>query len=105
MNPMSDIDARLTATVVLEEQVLFTLAVLCEASGAGPDQVLALVDEGLLLPAGQGPADWRFSGQALPQTLRALRLARDFDLHWSGVALVVGLLDEIDGLQARLLRS
>lgn len=91
-----------TDTVVIDEHVSFTLSALCLASGAGQAQVHALVVEGLLQPTGQGPEDWRFSGVALPQARRALRLARDFDLDIPGVALVMDLLAEIEHLRSCL---
>jgi chaperone modulatory protein CbpM len=93
-----------TEVVIVEEHVSFTLMSLCQASGADNEQVHALVSEGLLQPAGQGPDDWRFSGDALPQTRRALRLARDLELSVSGVALVMDLLAEIDRLRSKLRR-
>jgi chaperone modulatory protein CbpM len=91
----------MTEAVVVEEQVLFTLPALCQASGAAQEQVHALVDEGLLQPQGQGPQDWHFAGDALPRTRRALRLARDFGLDLAAVALVMELLAEIALLRSR----
>lgn len=89
-------------TLVVEEQVSFGIAALCHASGADRSQVQALVAEGLLQPTGAGPADWLFWGEALPQTRRALRLARDLELDLAAVALVLDLLAEIDQLRSRL---
>lgn len=99
---MADIVVRTTATVVVEEHLSFTLTTLCRASGAEQDLVRALVGEGLLQPAGQGPDDWRFSGEALPQTRKALRLARDFGLDLAALGLVMALLAEIDRLRSGL---
>lgn len=99
---MAEIVVLVAEAVVVEEQVWFTLPALCQASGAQPAQVQALVNEGLLQPTGQGPPTWRFDGQALPQTRRALRLARDFELNLAAVGLVVDLLAEIEHLRLRL---
>ncbi len=101
---MAEIHVRTTETVVVEEHVSFTLAALCQASGAEQELVHALVGEGLLQPAGQGPDGWRFSGDALPQTRTALRLARDLELTLPGVAMVMELLAEIERLRSRLRR-
>jgi len=89
-------------TLVVEEHVSFGLLALCHASGARLEQVQALVAEGLLRPTGSSRADWRFPGQALPQTRRALRLARDLGLDLAAVALVMDLLAEIESLRSRL---
>jgi chaperone modulatory protein CbpM len=98
--------APLPRTVALvEEQYIFSVTALCRATGARADELSALVGEGVLHPIG-GPDDaLQFADQALPRTLTALRLARDFDLAPAGVALVMDLLDEIERLRARLRRG
>ncbi|MBT9493170.1 MAG: MerR family transcriptional regulator [Paucibacter sp.] len=101
---MADIQILITETVVVEAHISFTLLALCQASGADPEQVHALVDEGLLQPTGQGPDNWRFSGEALTRTRKALRLARDLELSMAGVALVLDLLAEIEDLRSQLQR-
>jgi chaperone modulatory protein CbpM len=99
---MSPTPNPVTECIVVEEHVVFTLAGLCRASGANREQVFALVDEGLLEPAGNDPTDWQFSGASLRRTRMALRLVRDLELGWSGAALVMDLLAEIEALRARL---
>jgi chaperone modulatory protein CbpM len=99
---MADVVVLTTASVVVEEQVSFTLSALCKASGAEQALVHGLVGEGLLQPTGQSTEDWRFSGDALPQTRKALRLTRDFELDLAAVSLVMALLAEIDRLRSRL---
>jgi len=98
---MSNDEIVTTTVVVVEEHLSFTLTALCRASGAAPELLHALVGEGLLQPTGQGPADWQFSGAALPQARRALRLARDLELNPPALALVMDLLAEIDRLRAQ----
>lgn len=41
--------------IVVEEEIVFSLSDLCQAAGASPGQVLALVDEGVLHPTGDAP--------------------------------------------------
>ncbi len=92
------------ASVVIDERVVFTLPELCRASGAARDELLALVHEGLLAPTGAGPEVWLFSGPALLQARRALRLARELDIGLEGAAIVIDLLDEIETLRTLLRR-
>lgn len=92
-------------SLVVEEDVRFSLNELCNACGAENMQLVALVDEGVLDPAGDRPEDWIFSGSSLSRARAALRLARDFDVGVAGIALVLDLLDEIDALKARLRRA
>ncbi|RPH42241.1 MAG: MerR family transcriptional regulator [Burkholderiales bacterium] len=101
---MADVHLLEATVVVVEEHVSFTLPALCRACGAEPELLESMVSEGLLRPAGQGPADWQFAGDALPQARRAARLARDLELDLPAVVLVMDLLAEIDRLRARLAR-
>jgi len=94
-----------SACVVVENEVSFSLAQLCQASGADTEQVIILVQEGVLAPSGSGPQDWQFQGFSLRRTRQALRLARDFELELPGAALMMDLLDEIETLRARLQRA
>ena len=91
--------------ILVEEEVVFSLSGLCQAAGASPDQVLGLVDEGVLQPTGNAPQHWTFAGPSLRTTRAALRLNSDLALGTAGVALVLELLDEIDSLRARLRRA
>ncbi len=92
-------------TLVVEEEIVFSLVGLCRATGASPDQVLGLVDEGLLQPTGAAPQQWAFAGPALRTTRAALRLNADLALGSAGVALALELLEEIASLRARLRRA
>lgn len=87
---------------ILEEQTQLTLADLCHACAVQDEQIIALVDIGVLEPLGSDPAVWRFGGGSLHRARRALRLQRDMDIDLAGAALAVELLDEIASLRARL---
>lgn len=102
---MVTIQIRRTDTVVVEDGMFFSMATLCQASGASDDMVRALVGEGLLQPSGVQPQEWSFDGEALRRTRRAMRLARDLELNLAGVALVMDLLGEIERLKASLRRG
>ncbi len=102
---MADRNVQLLDAVVVEEEVVFTLADLGRACGGDEAELLALVHEGVLEPVGGAPAEWRFSGPSLQRARTALRLARDLDLGAPGTALVLELLAEVDALRARLRRA
>jgi chaperone modulatory protein CbpM len=90
--------------IVVEEEIVFSLSGLCQAAGASPAQVLALVDEGVLQP-GDAPQQWAFAGPSLRTTRTALRLNADLALGTAGAALVLDLLEEISALRAKLRRA
>lgn len=91
--------------IVVEEEIVFSLSGLCQAAGASPAQVLALVDEGVLQPTGDAPQHWAFAGPSLRTTRAALRLNADLALGTAGAALVLDLLEEIGALRAKLRRA
>jgi chaperone modulatory protein CbpM len=84
---------------VVEEQVEWTLAQLCRSCGAAEDLVVELVACGLLDPAGGDPQAWRFGGESLGLTRRALRLMEDLGVNAAGAAVAIELLDRIDQLE------
>jgi chaperone modulatory protein CbpM len=101
---MADANISVTHAVLVEEEVQFTLVELSHACGADSEQLVALVEEGVLTPVGDEPHRWRFADISLRRARAALRLARDLELNAAGVAVVLDLLDEIEALRSRLRR-
>ena len=102
---MSDTHISLLHGTVVEEEMQLTLVGLCRACRASTEQVVMLVNEGVLEPDGSEPQEWRFRGASLRRARIALRLARDLELNPAGVALVLDLMDEIESLKAHLRRA
>ncbi len=89
-------------TLILEEQSELTLADICRACAMDDVVIIEMVEEGVLTPAGQTPAQWRFSGLHLQHARVAVRLQRDLGVNLQGAALALQLLEEMDLLRARL---
>lgn len=87
---------------ILEEQTELTLDDVCRACAAQADMIMALVNEGVLIPEGSMPDQWRFTRAHLYRAQVALRLQSDLDVNLAGAALALELLDELDTLRARL---
>jgi chaperone modulatory protein CbpM len=102
---MADMAGDVLDGILVEEEIVFSLSSLCQAAGASPAQVLALVDEGVLQPTGAAPQHWAFAGPSLRTTRAAVRLNTDLALGMAGAALVLDLLEEITVLRARLRRA
>ena len=96
-----DIVTVVTGTVVGEERGI-PLAQLCRACGISVEAVAALVDEGILEPAGARRGRWRFPADSIRRARTTLRLQRDLDLNLAGAALALDLLDHLEELRARL---
>ena len=102
---MSHVHLTITHAVVVETELLYSLPDLGRACGTSAELIEALVHEGVLAPAGDGPASWQFPGSQLPRARRATRLIRDLELSTAGAALVLDLLGEIESLRSRLRRQ
>ncbi|MDF3835969.1 chaperone modulator CbpM [Cupriavidus basilensis] len=101
---MTDRKMTVLHSVLVEEEVQFTLVELTQACQADIDEVVALVEEGVLTPSGGEARDWRFAGGTLTRARAALRLTRDLEMNTAGTAMVLDLLDQIEALRAKLRR-
>lgn len=98
---MSETDRDTGAKVVVEIDYRLTFVELCRASAAREDEVRAWIDEGALAPDEIVAGEWRFAAATLRRARTAARLARDFEIDAPAVALVLGLMDEIERLKSR----
>ena len=89
---------------LLDEELELTLAELCRACRLPAEQIMELVEEGVVEPLGRNTSHWRFQGTSVRRVRCALQLRRDLGVNWPGAALALDLLDEIDDLRARLER-
>ena len=90
--------------ILLDERAELTLTELSRACSSSAELVIELVAEGVLEPAGQKQAQWRFSGSSLLKARAAIRLQHDLSINLAGVALALDLLEEIETLRKRLCR-
>jgi chaperone modulatory protein CbpM len=101
---MSDPDQPPIRGQVIEEETAISLDELCRACAVKSDEVLRLVEEGVIEPSGNKPMQWRFEAVSIRRVRRAHRLRRDLGVNLAGVALALELLEELEGLRARLRR-
>ncbi|MGP1721748.1 chaperone modulator CbpM [Shewanella frigidimarina] len=73
---------------------------LCECSDISSALLLELVEHSIAMPLeGEVIEQWRFSVENLQQVKKATRIQRDLALDWSGIALILQLLDERETLE------
>ncbi|WP_078083572.1 chaperone modulator CbpM [Microbulbifer mangrovi] len=89
--------------VILDEGSQLTLRELCIACALSAEQVMALMDEGVIEPQPAGDS-LMFSGVCVRKVRRVVRLERDLGVNHAGAALALELLEEIEQLRARLRR-
>ena len=92
-------------TVVMVEEVGFTLDQFARACAVNQEWVVLHVGEGLLPRAAEAVSDWRFSGPDLWRARRIWAIERDFDAVPELAALVADLEEEVAALRARLRRA
>jgi chaperone modulatory protein CbpM len=88
-----------TLRLHLEEERVIALEELLVASGLAREELVELVEFGVLEPAGDAR---NFPGHALRLARRAARLRDDFGLNAPGMALALAYLERIDALERRL---
>lgn len=82
-------------------------AELCQRISVSFSDVREIVAQGIIVPTNADPDDWQFAPETAILAARAVRLHRDLQIDWPGVALVLELLDEVQQLKrenSRLLR-
>lgn len=69
---------------------------LCQTVAIPTSLLMEIVEHGIIYPAGRGPETWQFDQHALITCRRAARLQRELELEWSGIALALQLLDDLE---------
>ncbi|TDV51282.1 chaperone modulatory protein CbpM [Pseudomonas graminis] len=79
----------------------------CEVVDMPAAFVIEIVEHGILEPQGRQPDEWLFDSSALSIARRAVKLHRELQLEWDGVALALNLLEELERVRAenRMLRQ
>lgn len=84
---------------VLDEDMRCNLGDLCRLCGVPADSILEMIDEGMLCPQGESPAQWRFTAVEIKRVQTAIRLQRDLRINLPGCALALQLLEELEELR------
>lgn len=72
---------------------------VCLQTGVAEDTVVDIIEQGIVEPISGSHSEWLFSPAMLIVTKKAVRLHRDLDVDWAGVALAIVLLEEIEQLR------
>lgn len=94
-------DQQVLSGTLLGDECILSLADITRACAVHADYVVELVEEGVVVPMGQSPVQWRFSATCLTKVRKAVRLQNDLGVNVAGVALALQLMDEMDLLRGR----
>ena len=89
---------------VIESDLILSVEELCDQCFLHYEQVLEMVDEGVLDPGTETPGHWRFTYSSVRRVRTAQRLQRDLGVNLAGAALALELLDRLDEMEKRLRR-
>lgn len=76
-----------------------SLTELCQITRLPNEVLIEIIEEGIIEPIGSEPEHWQFSSHTVSVVLRATRLHRDLDINWPGIALSIGLIEEVEQLR------
>ncbi|HHO68024.1 MAG TPA: MerR family transcriptional regulator [Gammaproteobacteria bacterium] len=98
----SNADEGRLAVEWLGDDCRLTLAQLCRLTRLSAEELIEMVEAGVLDPLGGQPTEWRFGAPAVRRVQVAMRLRRDLQVNLAGSAMVLDLLDELRALRERL---
>ena len=81
------------------ESQYFSFQELCNITALPSQTIIEIVDHGIIEPEGTDPETWLFNTQMVSVTRKALRLHNDLEIDWSGIALVISLLEELEEIR------
>ncbi len=81
-------------------EMSFSLEELCEICRIQSSEAEDFVRYDILVPNGTTVTQWTFDMEQLQRLRKAIRLQRDLELNYAGIALVMQLLAEIEELRA-----
>lgn len=87
---------------LVETSTRLTVSELCVMCNVEETWVSELIAHGAIDTARAAKGSWSVSAATVVRVKKARRLARDFEMNASSVALALDLLDEIDRLRAHI---
>lgn len=81
------------------ETILLSLQELCHCTQLSTQSVIEIVEQGIVEPRGDSPESWSFDTHMVVVTKKAQRLHADLDIDWSGIALALHLIEEVERLR------
>lgn len=88
--------------IILDDSRTWGVSEICTLCGVDVELIEEMVSEGVLIPEGSSPENWRFDGMSIKRIQVTLRLQNDLRVNLPGAALALDLLDQLDELRALL---
>jgi len=85
--------------MVDENNLRLSIDQLSQATTLSSEMIIEIVEQGIIDPIGESPEHWCFTSQTVAVAKRAFRLHKDLEIDWSGIALAISLIDELQQLR------
>lgn len=95
---------QIAETVWLNTSDICSFEHIIEVSGLSPNELVELVDTGVIEPSNHDPKNYFFHTECIVVARRARRLRDDFELDAQGLALALSLLRRVESLEAEITR-
>lgn len=92
----------ISTSILLDENTSCTLQELSDLCRQSIELILKMIDEGLIVPAGSSPNQWRFGLREIHRVQTAHRLIHDLQINMPGAALALDLLEELEELRRKV---
>lgn len=98
---MKNEDIKLLSGVVVEDDLVISLAELCSCCCLPAEHVITMIEYGIIEPleVTVTSSRWQFSGNSVIRVQTATRLQRDLGVNLAGAVLAMELLDEVKALR------
>lgn len=90
---------RIYEVEVIGQGHAYSLRELCQRIQLEEDFVAQCVDHGITEVSGRRREEWRFPPEAVFRIQRAWRLQRDLQLDFTGLSVVLDLLEDIENMR------
>jgi chaperone modulatory protein CbpM len=81
-----------------------SLEELLERGGVSVEVIIEMVEFDIIHPKGDAPEAWQFNIETVARMQKALRLQKDLEINFSGIALSLDLLEEVARLKNEIAR-
>lgn len=88
--------------ILQDASITYTIAEIRTLCVIDTSMIEEMVLHGILEPQGTNIESWVFEYSDLSRTQKALRLHRDLEINWQGIALALELLEEVQELRQAL---
>lgn len=83
----------------IDKTMKISVEEFCQTVDMPKEFLIEIVEHGIIEPQGKSSENWVFDQELLPVVKSAVRLKRDLGIDWTGIALALDLIRELEELR------